>query len=74
MFLNFSDEKVVSGQMNFAKWRLYNNLYEMITKNGGTIFGGCVRDLIERENATKTFYRKCGARIRKNRLAMTFTC
>lgn len=44
------------GQLNFAMWRVLNRLYETIAYNEGVIFGGSVRDFIDRKNATRVYY------------------
>lgn len=47
------------GQYNFAMWKLYTEVYKIIAKNGGVMFGGCVRDYYDRRCATDAYYSKC---------------
>lgn len=52
-------KQVFENQVNYMIWCVYKNLYSTITASGGTLFGGCVRDLKVREEATSDFYDRC---------------
>ena len=53
---------VFEGQLNFAMWKVYRCLYETIATNNGTLYGGCVRDYVDRKRATQAFYEECNKR------------
>lgn len=44
---------------NHAMWFAYNRLFKMICMNGGTVYGGAVRDYIKRTSEAKKYYKYC---------------